>query len=370
MRSNDKMAVVSEKNGNVEYDNGVMIIDEGSIKDKIHIIRGVKVMLDYDLAEIYGYQTKDFNRQVKNNMRKFEGEEFMFRITREELNDLVRCKNSTSRINNMFTGQSGGTRYLPNAFTEQGVYMLMTVLKGDLAIRQSRSLIMAFKSIKDYVIENQDMIGKQEYLHLSMQVSDSIKENLKMRSELFELGMQMSQVMDKLSNVVEKSEIAPFLLDMGKPAEKREYLFLNGQPAKANMAYLSIYGMADRSIHIVDDYIGMKTLYLLQDVPEKVRVTIISDNIHKRLHLSDYQEFIKETPNLSIDFIKSNGISHDRFIILDYNTEKERVFHCGASSKDAGYRTSAITEFLSGSIKDAFHSDLEKMLSNPPLELG
>ena len=77
------MAVVSEKNGNVEYDNGVMIIDEGSIKDKIHIIRGVKVMLDYDLAEIYGYQTKDFNRQVKNNMRKFEGEELMFRITRE-----------------------------------------------------------------------------------------------------------------------------------------------------------------------------------------------------------------------------------------------------------------------------------------------
>ena len=125
------MAVVSEKNGNVEYENGVMIIDEGSIKDKIHVIRGVKVMLDYDLAEIYGYQTKDFNRQVKNNMRKFEGEEFMFRITREELNDLVRCKNSTSRINNMFTGQSGGTRYLPNAFTEQGVYMLMTVLKGD-----------------------------------------------------------------------------------------------------------------------------------------------------------------------------------------------------------------------------------------------
>ena len=363
------MAAVVEKNGGSEYEKGVVIIDEDSIKDKIHVIRGVKVMLDYDLAEIYGYQTKDFNRQVKNNMRKFEGDEFMFRITREELNNLVRCKKSTSRTNNMFSGQSGGTRYLPNAFTEQGVYMLMTVLKGDLAIRQSRSLIMAFKAIKDYVIENQDMIGKQEYLHLSLQVTDSIKENLKMRSELFELGMQMSQVMDKLSNVVEKSEIAPFLLDMGKPAEKREYLFLNGQPAKANMAYLSIYGMADRSIHIVDDYIGMKTLFLLQDVPERVRVTIISDNNHKRLHLSDYQDFIREAPDIRINFIRSKGIAHDRFIILDYNTEKERAFHCGPSSKDAGYRTSAITEFLDGSVKDALHADLQKMLSNPPLEL-
>ena len=355
------MAMVSEKNGNVEYENGVMIIDEGSIKDKIHVIRGVKVMLDYDLAEIYGYSTGALNQQVKRNEEKFPAD-FRFQLTREETIGLLSQK--------VIANRGGDKRVEPWAFSQNGVYMLMTILKGNLAIRQSIALIRAFQSMKNYIIENQDMIGKQEYLHLSLQVTDSIKENLKMRSELFELGMQMSQVMDKLSNVVEKSEIAPFLLDMGKPTEKREYLFLNGQPAKANMAYLSIYGMAERSIHIVDDYIGMKTLYLLQDVPEKVRVTIISDNIHKRLHLSDYQEFIKETPNLSIDFIKSNGISHDRFIILDYNTEKERVFHCGASSKDAGYRTSAITEFLNGSIKDAFHSDLEKMLSNPPLELG
>ena len=355
------MAVVSEKNGNVEYENGAMIIDEGYIKDKIHVIRGVKVMLDYDLAEIYGYSTGALNQQVKRNEEKFPAD-FRFQLTREETIGLLSQK--------VIANRGGDKRVEPWAFSQNGVYMLMTILKGNLAIRQSIALIRAFQSMKNYIIENQDMIGKQEYLHLSLQVTDSIKENLKMRSELFELGMQMSQVMDKLSNVVEKSEIAPFLLDMGKPTEKREYLFLNGQPAKANMAYLSIYGMAERSIHIVDDYIGMKTLYLLQDVPEKVRVTIISDNIHKRLHLSDYQEFIKETPNLSIDFIKSNGISHDRFIILDYNTEKERVFHCGASSKDAGYRTSAITEFLSGSIKDAFHSDLEKMLSNPPLELG
>ena len=355
---------------NATTEKGLTIIDEESLRDRIHVIRGVKVMLDYDLAEIYGYSTKDFNRQVKNNAAKFEGMEFMFRITRDELKSLVRCNNSTSRIDNMFKGQSGGTRYLPNAFTEQGVYMLMTVLRGELAVRQSRALVMAFKAIKDFVIENQNMIGQQEYLHLSLQVTDSIKENLKMRSELFELGMQMSQVMDKLSNVVERSEIAPFLLDMGKPVEKREYLFLNGQPVKANKAFMNIYGLAKKTIHIVDDYISAKTLYLLQDVAERVVVTIISDNAGHRLHLSDYNDFLMETPEIRIDFIRSRGIAHDRFIILDYNTGDERVFHCGPSSKDAGYKTGAITEFLDGSVKKALHADLEKMLSNPPLALG
>lgn len=88
-------------------------------------------MLDFDLAEIYGYETKNFNRQVKNNIERFEGEDFMFRLTKEEYDNL-RCKNFTSRW--------GGSRYLPYAFTEQGIYLLMTVLKGDLAIKQSRTI--------------------------------------------------------------------------------------------------------------------------------------------------------------------------------------------------------------------------------------
>ena len=127
----------------------ITIIDETSIRDKIYEIRGVKIMLDFELAEIYGYDTKNFNRQVKNNVAKFEGDDFMFQLTREEVNDLVRCKIFTSRADTLFKGQSGGSRYLPYAFTEQGVYMVMTVLRGDLAIRQSRALVMAFKSMKD-----------------------------------------------------------------------------------------------------------------------------------------------------------------------------------------------------------------------------
>ena len=92
-----------------------------NIRDKIYEVRGVKVMLDFELAEIYGYSTKNFNRQVKNNLAKFEGEDFMFQLTREEVDGLVRCKNFTSRTTNLFKGQSGGARYLPFAFTESGI---------------------------------------------------------------------------------------------------------------------------------------------------------------------------------------------------------------------------------------------------------
>ena len=120
----------------------MMIVNNESLVKKIYIIRGQKVMLDFELAEIYGYETKNFNRQVKNNIEKFEGEDFMFRLTEEEMDDF-RCK--------IFTSSWGGTRYLPYVFTEQGIYMLMTVLKGDLAVRQSRALVRTFKQMKDYI---------------------------------------------------------------------------------------------------------------------------------------------------------------------------------------------------------------------------
>lgn len=105
-----------------KQDGGLPIMGENIIRDKIYFIRGVRVMLDFDLAELYGYETKNFNRQVKNNAGKFEGEDFMFQLTRQEIEDLVRCKNCTSRIDTLFKGQGGGSRYLPYAFTEQGLF--------------------------------------------------------------------------------------------------------------------------------------------------------------------------------------------------------------------------------------------------------
>ena len=112
------------------------IISVGDIHSKIHTIRGVQVMLDSDLAEIYGYETKSFNRQVKNNIEKFPAD-MMFQLTREETDYILRCKN--------YTSSWGGSRFLPYVFTEQGIYMLMTVLRGELAIKQSLAIVRAIQ---------------------------------------------------------------------------------------------------------------------------------------------------------------------------------------------------------------------------------
>jgi hypothetical protein len=105
-------------------EKGMIPLNEEYLMSKIYIIRGVQVMLDFDLAAIYGYETRFFTRQVNNNIERFE-QDFRFQLTKEEFKNLM-CKNFTSRW--------GGTRKMPYAFTEQGIYMLMTVLKGELAV--------------------------------------------------------------------------------------------------------------------------------------------------------------------------------------------------------------------------------------------
>ena len=105
----------------------LLIHNENDLRSKIYTIRGVQVMLDYDLAEIYGYETKRFNEQVKNNIEKFP-ERYRFKLLKEELNICSRSKKST--LNNSDNLRGLNVKYLPYAFTEQGIYMLMTVLKG------------------------------------------------------------------------------------------------------------------------------------------------------------------------------------------------------------------------------------------------
>ena len=159
---------MSDKKNTEEKPAEIAIIDERTIRDKIYEVRGVKVMLDFELAEIYGYETKNFNRQVKNNAERFEGDEFMFQLTRYEIEELSRCKN--------FTSSWGGSRYLPFAFTEQGLYLLMTVLRGDLAVKQSRALVMAFKAMKDYIADTRGLVTQRDLLRLSMQTTENTEE--------------------------------------------------------------------------------------------------------------------------------------------------------------------------------------------------
>ena len=119
-------------------------------------------------AEIYGYETKNFKRQVRNNITKFEGDDFMFELNDVEVENLSRCKNLTLNM-----GRGSNIKYKLHVFTEQGVYMLMTVLRGELAIKQSRALVKTFKKMKDYILENRDLIGQREILQLSMETANN-----------------------------------------------------------------------------------------------------------------------------------------------------------------------------------------------------
>lgn len=331
-------------------------IDAEYLTGMIYNLRGVRVMLDADLAAIYGYSTKDFNRQVKNNIEKFDND-FMFQLTNEEC-EILRCKNSTSSW--------GGRRYNPFAFTEQGIYMLMTVLKGPLATRQSKALIRIFKQMKDYIVDNQPLLGQREYLQLALQTTQNTHDLLELHNSLSAIDDKVASIVDTLGNVVTKSELANVMQDFGKPSIRRDWLILNGQPVESDLAYQQIYSTATKTIFVVDNYIGLKTLVLLKDVPSNVEITLFSDNIGGRLHLTEYNDFIREYPDLSILMKTSGGIFHDRYIIIDYNTGGEQIYHCGASSKDGGNKVTTITAVTDGSI---YHGVIDQLQQNPAMVL-
>ena len=287
-------------------------LNEELITSKIYIIRGQKVMLDFELAEIYGYTTKAFNQQVKNNIKKFD-EDFMFRLTKDEYENLARSKKSTAQI--WTVGNKGGRTSLPYAFTEQGIYMLMTVLKGELATKQSKALIRLFKNMKDYLIENNSLLNQKDYLNLFKLINNN-SDRIKELEEEFKL----------FSKVINS-----------------HYLILNGERIEGDIAYQEIYRIANKSIYIIDDYIDIKTLQLLKSVKGDIEIMIFSDNKSRNnLNSNFINDFINDT-GFNIQFKKNNNRFHDRYIIIDFDTESETIFHCGASSKDAGKRITTIT---------------------------
>ena len=127
-------------------DNEIIVpeLNNETIESMIYIVRGEKVMLDFELAKIYGYTTKAFNQQVKRNIDKFP-EDLMFKLSKEETDTISRSQIVTKKFDDDKRGHN--IKYLPYAFTEQGIYMLMTVLKGDLATKHSKKLI---KHLNDY----------------------------------------------------------------------------------------------------------------------------------------------------------------------------------------------------------------------------
>ena len=263
--------------------------------------------------------------------------------------------------------------------------MLMTVLRGDLAIQQSRALIRIFRAMKDYITETQGLVTQRDILRLSMQTSENTETIRQIQSsldehqrtvadqqkQLMEHDDKLAQALEQIGETVKKSDIAPILELFDQPEDQQEILLREGQPVKADITYMDIYSKATKSIYIIDNYISIKTLNLLQGTQSGVAVTVFSDNNGNRFHLSDYSDFQVEFPSIPITFITTGGIIHDRFIVLDYEEPNERIYHCGASSKDAGVkRVTAITEFKLEDVKAGMHLLIDQMKGNPILALS
>ena len=287
-------------------------LTQENIESMIYVIRNQKVMLDFDLAKIYGYETKMFNRQVNRNIEKFP-KDFMFILTDNETRKLLRCQNGTSNE------LSSKRRYNPYAFTEQGIYMLMTVLKGELAIKQSLALIRLFKQMKDYIADNRPLLEIGDLLQIPRKLDKHDRDIRSIKHDLKEV----------MSNFINSNTYKHFLI-------------LNGEKVEADLAFKQIYALANKSIIIIDNYISLKTLNLLRSKGKEVGVTMITDNkAFDKLTAKELDDFVIET-GIQIEFIECGYEIHDRFIVLDYENDEQKIFHCGASSKDAGHKMTTI----------------------------
>ena len=279
-------------------ENEISILEENSIRSKIHVIRGQQVMLDCDLAQIYGYETKRFNEQIKNNRERFD-EDFMFRLNNEEVQQLSRSKIST-----LNKGRGSNIKYAPYAFTEQGIYMLMTVLKGDLAVTQSKMLIRTFKEMKHFIQNNSHIFTELDNIKKHLLESDfHHKENDKKIQELFSL-------MDKYN------------------VKETQGIFFQGQIFDAYAKFESFLAAAKKEIILIDNYVDLSILQRLAKKKKSVNVTIYTAP-STTLIAQDIQTFNTQYPTLTLKYTTK---THDRFLIIDNAT----IYHIGASLKDLG----------------------------------
>ena len=206
-----------------------------------------------------------FSEQVKNNSEKFD-DDFMFRLTKSEFENLISKKSTSSW---------GSRRKLPYAFTEQGIYMLMTVLRGELAVRQSKALIRMFKQMKDFIVENQDFINSKDLVQISIQTNQNtndIKQN----------SREISELNSKMNTLATKEDLKKVMDNFIDLETYKHFLLMNGDKIEADVAYTKIYKSAKKSIYLIDNYIGLKTLELLRAVRDKTQIIVFSDNVKNK----------------------------------------------------------------------------------------
>ena len=316
-------------------------IDREKVKSQIYDVRGLRVMLDRDIAAYFGVETGALNRAMKRNIKRFPPE-FCFQLTTEECS---RCQ-----IGILNNSRGSNIKYLPYAYSEHGITMLTSVLHSERAINASILIVRVFVEVAHYILQNTPLLPYEE-----LKLLQNRQEKLS------------DKIQDIEEKMVSKDDLSDFMKLFDTGISNEEILILDGEPFKADLAYQKIYCIAEHSIIVIDDYLGMKTLHHLASAKSGVQITIISDNKGRNpLKLSEYNDFLKEYPNTNIKFITSSGRVHDRYIIIDFDTEKEKLYHCGASSKDAGFKITTITEIKRFA---DYKAALKSLLSNKNLTL-
>ena len=331
----------------------LMTIDD--ICNRVYVIRGQQVMLDYDLAEFYGYEVKALNQQVKRNIDRFP-EDFMFQLKKEEVPKDF-SKSQTVTLNEKGDKRGTNIKKMPYAFTEQGIYMLATVLKGQLAEQQSIFIMRAFREMRHYIKQNQQFVTPSELRLVTAKVS--------------EISVQVAGIVDwknKSEDRFDNIQRSIDALSENFVLEKdfKNFVIYKGQKFEADAAYIDIYQQAKKSIYVVDNYVNTKTLQLLSQKQEGVEIVLFTENGHGKkgfLSTAVVNDFLQEYPPLRI---KPNADCHDRLIVLDYGEPTEQAYHCGASSKDAGKKLCAINIIIETSM---IHPVIDKLLLAPDKQI-
>ena len=275
-----------------------LVLKNQNIKDKIFILRGVQVMLDRDLAELYGVETRVLNQAVKRNIERFPNS-FMFQLTKEE-NESLR-----SQFVILGIGRGKHQKYLPYVFTEQGVSMLSAVLKSKTAVAVSIKIIETFISIKNFISQNAEIFSRFERIEHKQ--------------------IQYDKNFDKIFKALEDKSIKP-----------KQGIFFDGQIFDAYKFANDIIKTAKKEIVLIDNYIDENTLLLFSKV-KKIKITIFTKEISNKLKL-DLEKYNSQYFPIEIKQFKN---SHDRFLIID----NKQVFHFGASLKDLGKKWFGFNKF-------------------------
>lgn len=282
-----------------------VIIQANDIGQLIYTIRGKQVMLDHDLAALYGYEVRALNQQVKRNIGRFP-DDFMFQLTKDEV-EIVKSQIVTTLGSNLFSGQEGGRRKLPYAFTEQGIYMLATVLKGEIADQQSIFIMRAFREMRHFITNNALLFEKVSHIELRQ----------------LEYEKNTDERFGKVFRYIEDH------------AEAEQKIFFDGQIYDAFSLITTIIKKAKKEIILIDGYVDVDTLNILakKNIGVDVRIYTYAS---AQLTNKDAANFNAQYPTLTV---KKTQVFHDRFIILDEKT----AYHVGASIKDVGKKCFGIS---------------------------